>query len=175
MTLMTASNAITCIHGINGLMHCRPCRNARANERNAEKRARGLTQRGNSYQTMPYGTPAAVRVLARTDRSTGCWVFMGPVTRIGGYGRIRDGRKTRMAHVVVYEAMVGPVPEGLQLDHVFDRGCRSKACVNPDHLEPVTTAENQRRNQVALGREHASERMRKAWATRRARSAAEVS
>lgn len=50
-----------------------------------------------------------------------------------------------MAHRVVYEALVGPIPDGLQLDHV----CRNRACVNPAHLEPVTALENTRRSALA--------------------------
>lgn len=48
----------------------------------------------------------------------------------------------RRAHRVVYESLVGPIPAGLELDHT----CRVRRCVNPDHLEPVTHAENQRRS-----------------------------
>lgn len=51
-----------------------------------------------------------------------------------------DG-KPRRAHRVAYELLVGPIPEGLVLDHL----CRVRHCVNPDHLEPVTKRENERR------------------------------
>lgn len=76
----------------------------------------------------------------------GCWPWQGP-SNSSGYGSIRlnVGFKqgvTRGAHVVLYELMVGPIPEGLELDHL----CRNKRCVRPDHLEPVTRAENNRRN-----------------------------
>lgn len=46
-----------------------------------------------------------------------------------------------MAHRVAYELWVGPIPEGMELDH----RCKVRACINPAHLEPVTHAENMRR------------------------------
>lgn len=74
------------------------------------------------------------------DIQTRCWVWHGSRT-CRGYGKLRDAAKSRSAHRVSYELFVGPIPEGLELDHL----CRHPACVNPDHLEPVTRLENQRR------------------------------
>lgn len=72
----------------------------------------------------------------------GCWPWTG--SRAGkyrSYGYVYDGKRSRPAHDVLYELMVGPIPEGLELDHL----CRNTLCVRPDHLEPVTHQENMRR------------------------------
>lgn len=70
----------------------------------------------------------------------GHWRWSGPVTPSGGrhggggYGKYAG----TVAHRIAYELIVGPVPEGLQLDHL----CGLRNCVNPAHLEPVTPQEN---------------------------------
>lgn len=95
---------------------------------------------------------------APTDR--GCWEWRGAPLQTSGYCRVKMGGVSVMAHRAVYEALVGPIPAGLQLDHL----CRNRRCVRPDHLEPVTASVNQRRgtspasenaNKTACARGHA--------------------
>lgn len=69
----------------------------------------------------------------------GCWLWDGATTY--GYGRFRVDNRSALAHRHSYEMHVGPIPDGLVLDHL----CRVKACVNPAHLEPVTQQANVRR------------------------------
>jgi hypothetical protein len=74
-----------------------------------------------------------------TESPGGCWLWRGASTA-AGYGHFYDRAKhiTALAHRVAYEAFVGPVPEGRELDHL----CRMRACCNPSHLEPVEHREN---------------------------------
>jgi hypothetical protein len=67
-----------------------------------------------------------------------CWLWLAALSS-GGYGRfdVEGGRGVK-AHRWAYESAHGPIPDGLQLDHL----CRVRQCVNPDHLEPVTQREN---------------------------------
>jgi hypothetical protein len=76
-----------------------------------------------------------------------CWPWRGTVLDVG-YGQFAVNRKRYLAHRYGYELLVGPIPAGLQLDHVKARGCTRTDCVNPAHLEPVTSAENLRRSEA---------------------------
>lgn len=87
----------------------------------------------------------AVRAMGKfvPEPNSGCWLWDAAVDG-KGYGEISAGRRGQSplrAHRVIYEHLVGPIPDGMDLDHL----CRVPICVNPDHLEPVTRAENLRR------------------------------
>lgn len=75
--------------------------------------------------------------LSMPEPNTGCTLFMGSQQK-EGYGRVCFNGKVHLAHRVSYEMHVGPIPDGLVLDHL----CRVPGCVNPRHLEPVTNREN---------------------------------
>lgn len=79
-------------------------------------------------------------VLYRVDPEFGCWIWQGACSW-NGYARVKRDGKLVWAHRWYYEQLKGPIPEGKDLDHL----CRNTKCVNPEHLEPVTKAENQRR------------------------------
>lgn len=83
------------------------------------------------------------RKVTKTDR---CWLWTGSL-QSRGYGCVGFGGKRYLAHRLAYEWLVGPIPDGLTIDHL----CRVKACVNPAHLEPVTGAENTRRHFDSAG------------------------
>jgi hypothetical protein len=81
----------------------------------------------------------AERLAAKSEpQENGCVIFIGAKTR-GGYGQIGTaGGKPRRAHRIAWELVNGPIPAGMQLDHL----CRNRACVNVAHLEIVTNREN---------------------------------
>lgn len=72
-----------------------------------------------------------------TQPDGACWEWPYSKDR-HGYGRTRFDGRSQGAHRVVYQLLVGQIPDGLDLDHL----CRTPACVNPAHLEPVTRREN---------------------------------
>ncbi len=76
------------------------------------------------------------------------WIWTG-AKNPGGYGVIGAGARgqgNKLAHRLSYELFVGPIPEGLHIDHL----CVTRLCVRPDHLEPVTQAENNRRERARI-------------------------
>jgi hypothetical protein len=83
----------------------------------------------------------------------GCWIWQGKPAN-NGYCRTSLGRGSskRVAHCVVYELLVGPIPEGFELDHLcHTKECpggvtdKHRRCVRPDHLAPATRSENCKR------------------------------
>ena len=87
------------------------------------------------------------RILSRTVKTPSCWFYTG--AKNGGYGAIEINGKKTVVHRLMYEAVVGKVPDGMELDHL----CGIKHCVNPEHLQPVTHLENTRRGPQSKGRE----------------------
>jgi len=83
---------------------------------------------------VPSDTPIEERY--RINELTGCWIFLGSIDE-EGYGRVGS----IMAHRYVYIALVGPIPDGLELDHL----CVRPQCVNPSHMEPVSPEVNRER------------------------------
>ena len=84
--------------------------------------------------------PTEIRFWAKVAITPSCWLWTAHVSS-NGYGQFRSDGKQALAHRWAYESEVGPIPEGLELDHL----CRVRHCVHPDHLEPVVHAENVRR------------------------------
>lgn len=87
------------------------------------------------------------RFWSKVDQSAGpdgCWPWTR-ATSAKGYGKYMPTTSHVGAHRVAYEYLVGPIPDGLELDHL----CRNVLCCNPAHLEPVTHQENMRRAAAA--------------------------
>lgn len=105
---------------------------------------RAEIEKGNRV-TVRTPKPAAERFWPKVDKSSadGCWNWTG-ATGPNGYGYFGAPKgSSRLAHRFAYESTNGPVPEGLQLDHL----CRNRRCVNPSHLEAVTQRVNTLRSE----------------------------
>ena len=103
-------------------------------------------------------TPPHIRALDKTLIGEGCWEYGGKI-RTDGYGSvyINDGTKKgaqALAHRVVYEGLVGPIPEGMYLCH----HCDNPKCVRPDHIFVGTDADN-KADMIAKGRQAKGDRL----------------
>lgn len=85
-----------------------------------------------------FSPDVTTRFWAKVDKRApeGCWLWAASTAN--GYGQFVINKRHFCAHRVAYMLLVGPIPDGLQLDHL----CRIPLCVNPSHLEPVTQKEN---------------------------------
>lgn len=127
---------------------------------NREHAARGLcldhymqARRQGMTVVRPKGLPLRDRFMQYVIKTPGgCWWWTGAADRrphIGGYGRFSypdaespTGFRQRSSHRMAYELFVGPIPDGMELDHL----CRNRRCCNPAHLDPVTNLVNQIRS-----------------------------
>jgi hypothetical protein len=91
-----------------------------------------------------YSDAVIARFWSKVDQTGDCWLWTGS-TSAGRYGSLWDGRRARKAHRVAYELRLGPIPPGLEIDHL----CRETFCVRPEHLEAVTHRENMLRGVTA--------------------------
>lgn len=93
------------------------------------------------------------RLIAMSFVDGECWVWMGKrgagrngeYPQINLYCRAQGKTVTKKAYRVSYETFVGPIPEGHEIDHK----CSNTLCINPNHLEPVSRIENERRKRAA--------------------------
>lgn len=88
------------------------------------------------------------RFWKKVQKTEGCWLWTGGPLSQYGYSHFWDGKRRVPAHRWSYERLVGPIPAGLQIDHL----CRTRHCVNPAHLEPVTSRENTMRGEGVCAR-----------------------
>lgn len=101
---------------------------------------------GDPMGTKPVGgnrivyAPFEERFWSKVHKTETCWIWTGALTG-AGYGNLKADGRWWCAHHISYILSVGPVPEGLELDHL----CFNPPCVNPDHLEPVTHLVNVQR------------------------------
>lgn len=105
--------------------------------------AKETAPKGGGVYYARYGMPLIYRLFQKVEThptGEGCWEWMGARLPCG-YGVIKNPNGTTLAHRLLFEMLKGPIPAGLVIDHL----CRNRACVNPAHMEPVTTLENIRR------------------------------
>lgn len=77
------------------------------------------------------------RFWSKVDKTPTCWLWLCYRDH-DGYGKFKLNGRMINAHRVSYELLVGPIPDGMEIDHVRDRGCVNRHCVNPSHLEAVS-------------------------------------
>lgn len=102
---------------------------------------RRMKKTGTTELLRPVYSSDEERFWSKVDKSGDCWLWTGAL-RSGGYGHWWANNADLLPHRYAYEVTVGPIPDGMQLDHL----CRVRHCCNPAHLEPVSQRENNLRS-----------------------------
>lgn len=93
--------------------------------------------RGGLFSIGELGMAEEDRFWSFVTKTDTCWLWTSYINS-RGYGYVPKNGTSRAAHRIAYELVIGPIPKGLEIDHL----CRVRRCVRPDHLEAVTTKEN---------------------------------
>ena len=95
----------------------------------------------------PLGTPLAERLarMSEINPETGCWDWLARKAT-NGYGHISIHHEKVGAHRAAYETFVGPIPDGLTVDHL----CFNRACINPEHMRLLTASDNARNQRLSF-------------------------
>ena len=114
---------------------CRICKGPRWINLGKKRNAKSTKLCGKCIRENRPLVPQSVRFWKKVTKTDSCWAWNAAThTHAGNYGSFNLGPTRCLAHRFAYENLVGPIPEGKQLDHL----CRNRKCVNPAHLEIVT-------------------------------------
>lgn len=128
------------VRGGGPISRCKPCFTAKTREYRQRRKEQNRARRDQER---------IERFWSNVVEVDGCWEWQGYRNR-AGYGQITWSRQGILAHRHAYALTYGPIPDGMVIDHL----CRNPPCIRPDHMEPVTIAENSLRGKPGIRPTH---------------------